>query len=102
MTYQIWTRLIITSLILLGDSAAASELRLRSDVAAVTSDSIAQIAKSESHDDVDYSRNPTLNATTSIQNQVTRRCQTLASTVYLYTSSYSFELYHSRAPPASL
>jgi len=102
MTYQIITRLIITSLILLGDSAAASELRLRGNVDEVTSNSIIQITLSESQDDADYSRNSIFISPTSIQNKATRRYKTLATLIYLHTSSNSHELYHSRAPPASL
>jgi len=102
MYYQIFTRLIITSLILLGDSVAASEIRLRSNVEAVTSDGIVQISQLESHNDIDHSRNPIFISSTSTQSKVTLRYQTLATFVYLHTSSNSYELYHSRAPPASL
>ena len=100
MTYQIWTKLIITSLILLGDSTAASEIRHRNNVEAVTIDSIVQI--SESHDDVDYSHASAIKGSNSIQNQVTRKYQTLLTPVYLDTSSYSYKLYQSRAPPTPL
>ncbi len=102
MTYPIWTRLILTSLILLGDSVAASEIKLRSEVETITSDNIVQITQSESQGDIDYSCDPILNHSTSFQNQIARKHQTLATTVYLHTSSYSYELYHPRAPPASL
>jgi len=102
MTYQIWTRLIIASLILLGDSAAASEIKLRNNIETVTSDSIVQMSQSESHDDTDYSRNPVIKDSSSIQKQVTRKYQTLLTLSYLDTSYYSYELYHSRAPPSPL
>ena len=99
MTYQIWTRIVVTSLILLGDSALASEISHRSDAEAVASGNTVQVSQAESLDDSDLKWQPTLTDVNSIQTKVNLRYQTLAPVVCSTTYTSKYNLYNPRAPP---
>lgn len=101
MTYQIWTRIVVASLILLGDSAIASEISQRNDTEAVVSGNTVQISQPESLDDSDSMWQPLLTGANSIQNKVTHRYQTSTTLANANTNSSEYSLYNSRAPPAS-
>ena len=101
MTYQIWTRIVVAGLILLGDSAVASEISQRSDTEAVVSGSTVQISQPESLDDSDSIWLPLLMGAGSIQDKVTHRYLTSTTLAKANTNSSEYSLYNSRAPPAS-
>ena len=97
MKYQIWTRIVVTSLILLGDSALASEINHRSD--AVASGNAVQVYQPELLDDSDSKWQPTFTEANSTQTKANLRYQTLAPIVYSTTYTTKYNLYNPRAPP---
>ena len=101
MTHQIWTRIIIASLILLGDVASASEISQRGDIEAITGNSTTLISYSDSIDDSDSTWQPLFASSNIIQIRVTGKYLTLATLVESNTYPTEYNLYNSRAPPAS-
>jgi len=100
MTYQIWTRIVIASLILLGDSTFASEISQRNAAEAAVNVNTIQISQTESLGDSDSIWQPLFTDASSILNEATLSYQTLTTLVYLNKHSSQYELYNSRAPPA--
>jgi len=101
MMHQIWIRIVVSSLILLGDSALASEIQHRCGDEAVASGNNVQISQPESLDDSNSRWQPLLTGVNSIKSKVNLRYQTLTTLVHSNTYSYKYKLYNSRAPPAS-
>lgn len=99
MMFQIWTIIVVASLILLGDSALASEINHRSDAEAVASGTTVQVSQPESPDDSVSRWQPILTGANSIQTKVNNKYKTLAPVVrsIAYTSKYG--IYNPRAPP---
>ena len=102
MTFHVLTRIIVTSLILLGDSAIASEINNRCDAEAVFSGNSVQTSHPESSNDTDSKWQPMLAGASFIQNFVVHKFQTLETNYRTSTYSFSYNPYHSRAPPVSL
>ena len=102
MTFHVLTRIVITSLILLGDSAIASEINNRCDAEAVISGNSVQASHPESSNDTDSKWQSVLAGASFIQNVAVHRFQTLTTVYCTSTPSFSYGLYHSRAPPVSL
>ena len=100
MMCQIWIRIVVASLILLGESALASESNHRSDAEAIASGNTVQASQAESLDDSDSRWKPVLTGVNSIQSKVNLRYQTLTTLIHSNTYSYKYKLYNSRAPPA--
>jgi len=101
MTHQIWTRIVIATLILMGDSALASKISHRSDAEAIASGNTVQVSQSESPDDSDTKWQPVLTDASFIQNKVNLKFQALTTLIHLNAYSSEHNLYNSRAPPAS-
>jgi len=101
MTHQIWTRIIIASLILLGDGALASEISQRSNVETIPGNNTALISYSDAIDNSDPTWHPLFTSSNFKHNRDIKKYQTLATLVGLNTSPTKYKLYHSRAPPVS-
>jgi len=100
--YQIWTRIIVTSLILLGNTAFASEICHRSDAETLISGSSVQVFQSETQDDSDSTWQLALAGVNSIQSKVNLRYQTLLPRAHSIAYASNYYRYFSRAPPTSL
>ena len=97
--YQIWTRIVVASLILLGDSALASEINQRSDAEAIASGNTVQVSQAESSDDSGSRWKPIFTGANSIQSKVNLRYQTLAPVVHSIAYTSNYDIYNPRAPP---
>lgn len=97
--YQIWTKIVVASLILLGDSALASEINHRSDVEAVASGNTVQVSQTESLDDSGPRWQPILTGANSIQTKVNHKYKTLAPVVHSIAYTSKYDIYNPRAPP---
>jgi hypothetical protein len=99
MTYQIWTRITVASLILFGNVALASEISQSCDAEVVTIGNTVQVSQSESQDGSDTKWHPFLTGINSIENKATLNYKTLAALVDSNEYSSEYNLYNSRAPP---
>jgi len=99
---HVLTRIIFTSLILLGDSVIASEIDNRCDFEVVISGNSVQASHPESYNDTDPMWQPVHADSSFIQNPVIHCFQILTTDYRTRTYSFSYNLYHSRAPPVSL
>jgi len=98
----ILTRIVIAGLILLGDSAIASETNSRSEAEAVISGKIVQASHLESSDDTDSMWQPLFASASAIKNTTAHKFQLITTANLSKTHSFLYDLYHSRAPPVSL
>lgn len=99
MKCQIWTRIVVTSLLLLGDSAFASEINHRSDAEAAASGNTVQVSQPEYLDDIDSEWQPSFTGANSIHTNVSLRYQTLVPVDPSFTYTSIYKLYNPRAPP---
>ena len=102
MTFHVLTRIVVTSLILLGDSVLASEINNRCDTESAISGNSVQTSHPESSNDTDSKSQSVLTSVSFIQDLFVHGFQTLTTDYRTNTYSSSYDLYHSRAPPVSL
>ena len=99
MTPQFWTKIVVTSLIILGDGVYASEINQRANAEAVSNSSIVQISQPDIPDDTKLKSQPVSTGVCSSPAKPHLRYQTLATVTYQVTKKQTYQRYHSRAPP---
>jgi hypothetical protein len=99
MTRYVWPRIIVATLIFLGDWAFAAESRLRVEIEAAASDIATQISKQTILDDHDASAEPAIPAVGTTAPVVFTIDHTLASVAYTVPDELKYLPIQPRAPP---
>ena len=99
MTHQIWTRVLVASLFLLGDGAFASEINHPNDSETVTSGNVFQIPQSALLDDPGSNSQPILPSVNGKQTAFNLTTQTNAAVTHSVLDTHKYHPLNPRAPP---
>lgn len=99
MMRHIWTRIAVTSLILLGDGAFASEINPRGDIEAATSGSIAQISLQTFLDDSESSGQPVPLAVYAVSPVIKPAKIIISALAHTTADTHNYHPLNPRAPP---
>ena len=102
MTRYIWTRVLVATLVFLGDLAFAAENRQRVDIEAAASDIAAQITKQTILDDSTSSVEPAIVSVDTTPPVIFSIDYKLASIAYTAQGKPLYLPLHPRAPPLTV
>jgi len=99
MTQQIWTRVFVASLILLGDGVFASEINHSDDINAVTGDNIFQISLPALPDESGTKWQPLLPGVSTAETTYNRTSLTITAASHPVPDTHTYHPLNPRAPP---
>jgi len=99
MTRNIWTRIIVASLIFLGDWAFATKNKLRTDIEADANDITVQISKQAILDDTISKSEPAITGVETTPPVIFSINLTLVSIAHIALDKLKYLPSHPRAPP---
>ena len=99
MSYQIWTRFFVVSLIILGNCAYTSEVIHQADAKASTFNHAFETTPSESSDDAESNWQPMLIAGYKAQAKSNFSYQTLSNISLAEPGTVKYQYFNPRAPP---
>jgi hypothetical protein len=99
VTHHIWTRVFVTSLLLLGDSAFASEIDHRDDIDAYTGGNIFQISQPALLDDSGAKWQPPVPNADQAGTAYYPAALTITSVTEPVSDTHIYHPFNSRAPP---
>jgi hypothetical protein len=99
MMHRVWTKIVVASLIVLGDGVFASEIKERGDDRYEASGNVVQLSLPEVLDDIGYRWQPSLAGSNTIRLDIYLTYQSFAVVTVPVSDLLKYHPFSPRAPP---